>query len=72
MRENTDQNNSEYGHFLRSDTHAHNTDVTKHLSMANTDIFKILKGLRLSYPKNIILLCLNVKSVKSLTIFEKS
>ena len=42
------------------------TDVTKHLPTANTDISQILKGLRLSNPKTVIL------SYLSLIICKKS
>ena len=44
---------------------------TKDLTTANANISQILKELRLSNPKNVLLLCLNVNSV-SLTICEKS
>ena len=41
------------------------TDITKHLSMANTDISQILKGLRLSNTKDVILSYLNVNSIRN-------
>ena len=41
------------------------TDDTKHLSTANTDISQILKGLRLSYLKNVTLSYLNVNSARN-------
>ena len=41
------------------------TDITKYLSTANTDISQILKGLRLSNPKNVILSYLNVNSIRN-------
>ena len=41
------------------------TDITKHLSMANTDVSQILKGLRLSNPKNVILSYLNMNSIRN-------
>ena len=41
-------------------TYTNDTDVTKHLSTANTDISHILKGLRLSNTKNVILSYLSV------------
>ena len=44
---------------------------TKDLTTANANISQILKELRLSNPKNVLLFCLNVNSV-SLTICEKS
>ena len=41
------------------------TDITKHLSMANTDISQIPKGLRLSNAKYVILSYLNVNSIRN-------
>ena len=41
------------------------TDITKHLSMTNTDISQILKGLRLSNTKDVILSYLNVNSIRN-------
>ena len=35
--------------------YSNDADITKHLSTANTDISQILKGLRLTNPKNVIL-----------------
>ena len=43
--------------------YTNDTNITKILSTANTDISQILKGLRLSNPKNIILSYLNVNSI---------
>ena len=43
----------------------HNKHITKHLSTANTDISQILKRIRLSNPKNVILSYLNVKSIRN-------
>ena len=43
----------------------HDADITKDLSTANTDISQILKGLRLSNPKNVILSYLNVNSIRN-------
>ena len=34
--------------------YTNDTDITKHLSMANGDNFQILKGPRLSNPKNVL------------------
>ena len=44
--------------------YANDTRITKRLSAANTDIAQILKGLRLSNPKNIRLSYLNVKTIR--------
>ena len=41
-------------------------DITKHLSTANTDISRILKWLRLSNPKSVILSYLNVNKFGNL------
>ena len=45
--------------------YTNDTDITKHLSTANTDISQILKGFRLSNPKNVILSYLNVNSIRN-------
>ena len=44
--------------------YANDTGITKRLSAANTDIAQILKGLRLSNPKNVRLSYLNVKTIR--------
>ena len=49
--------------FWLTDRYTNDTDITKRLSTANTDISQILKGLRLSNPKNVILSYLNVNSI---------
>ena len=41
------------------------TDLTKRLSKADTNISHILKGLRLSNTKNVILSYLNVNSIRN-------
>ena len=41
------------------------TDISKYLSTAEIDISQILKGLRLSNPKNVILSYLNVNSIRN-------
>ena len=41
------------------------TDISKYLSTAKIDISQILKGLRLSNPKNVILSYLNVNSIRN-------
>ena len=46
--------------------YTNDTDITEHLSTANTDISQILKGLRLSNPKNVILSYLNVNSIRNM------
>ena len=46
--------------------YTNDTDVTEHLSTANTDISQILKGLRLSNPKNVLLSYLNVNSIRNM------
>ena len=51
--------------FYLTDMYTNDTDDTKHLSTANTDISQILKGLCLSYPKNVTLSYLNVNSVRN-------
>ena len=45
--------------------YTNDTDITKHLSAANTDIYQILKGLRLSNPNNVILSYLSMNSVRN-------
>ena len=45
--------------------HTNDTDVTKHLSTTNTEISKILKELRLSNPKNVILSYFNMNSIRN-------
>ena len=44
--------------------YANDTRITKRLSAANTDIAQILKGLRLSNPKNVRLSYLNLKTIR--------
>ena len=44
--------------------YANDTGITKRLSAANTNIAQILKGLRLSNPKNVRLSYLNVKTIR--------
>ena len=44
--------------------YTNDTGITKRLSTANTDIAQILKGLRLSNPKNVRLSYLNVKTIR--------
>ena len=51
--------------FWLTDMYKHDADITKDLSTANTDISQILKGLRLSNPKNVILSYLNVNSIRN-------
>ena len=46
--------------------YTNDTDITEHLSTANTDISQILKGLRLSNPKNVLLSYLNVNSIRNM------
>ena len=41
------------------------TDISKYLSTAKIDISQILKGLRLSNPKHVILSFLNVNSIRN-------
>ena len=45
--------------------YTNDTNITKRLSTANTDISQILKGLRLSNPENVILAYLNVNSIRN-------
>ena len=56
---------NELNGFWLADLYTNDTDITKHLSTANTDISQILKGLRLSNPKNVILSYLNVNSIRN-------
>ena len=44
--------------------YTNDTGITKRLTTANTDIAQILKGLRLSNPKNVRLSYLNVKTIR--------
>ena len=44
--------------------YTNDTGITKRLSAANTDIAQILKGLRLSNPKNVRLSYLNLKTIR--------
>ena len=42
MRENTDQNNSEYGHVLRSDSSDTNSNISAMLSLRDFQVFFIV------------------------------
>ena len=44
--------------------YTNDTRITKRLTTANTDIAQILKGLRLSNPKNVRLSYLNLKTIR--------